>query len=426
MTRRKIKLALTLLLVATTVGGYRACAVKPAAAGNTAIANQAPSRPWTMDAAWKLYTQRQYVASADAFESILGTASPDARLYYLAALANREAQRAPRAKQLFDYVVANFPQSADAGLAQSALTYMKAPAAVGSKSAGASGPAPGPASATASGPASATASGPASASASGTTTNRSLVAGLDGGAGTVRKKGAFAFTPQDIAKEGANGIDQTNAPNCWFECSMASLASLPKGQRLIASMIRYGDGNKYIVRFPGDGVEYVISEADMAAAGVKNHALWASLLDYAQRLKFPDNRGAEGAYADQDRLEVGLGCITGCRAEVLKPGQSSLEEIGSFIGGAVRSQNPVVAGTSWRNKESGDQPIIESHAYTVIGMDTAKNMIILRNPHGRRSKRFELPSDPQHLRFEQLEDGAFKMSLQTFHDSFGRAARSFI
>jgi len=38
------------------------------------------------------------------------------------------------------------------------------------------------------------------------------------------------FTAEDIAHDGAHGIDQSRYPNCWFECSMSALAQLPRGQ----------------------------------------------------------------------------------------------------------------------------------------------------------------------------------------------------
>jgi hypothetical protein len=69
-----------------------------------------------------LYTNKQYAASADAFEQVFPTAKREARLYYFAALANTAAHRNARAKQLFDYIIANFPSSAEAGLAMAAIT----------------------------------------------------------------------------------------------------------------------------------------------------------------------------------------------------------------------------------------------------------------------------------------------------------------
>ena len=371
--------------------------------------------------AWALYGQKQYGSSAEAFETLLSTAKPEARLYYYAALANREAGKTERAKLLFGYIVANFATSTEAEYSQKCLAAMQAaPAAAGASSSGQS---------TIKGTNGLTAASAGSSRLSGLAATAPIAAGTELPSSspitTQRKKMAFVFSAADIARDGAAGIDQTNAPNCWFESSMAALAMLPKGQSLIAQMIRYGDGDAYIVRFPGDGVEYTMTEADVAREGVKNHALWASLLDYAERKKFPDNRGANGDDGKQSRLDIGLGSITGRRAEVIYPGRTDLSEISSFINGALKSGNPIVAGTAGRNN-SGYQPIFEGHAYTIIGWDSSRNMVILRNPHGRKSRKFELPSDPQHLRFEQLPDGVFKMSVQTFHDAFGSAARSFI
>src|SRR5271156_1802715 len=65
--------------------------------------------------AWALYTQQKYVASADAFEALIRTATPNARLYYYAASANKNCNRLARAKQLCQYVITNFPKSAEAG-----------------------------------------------------------------------------------------------------------------------------------------------------------------------------------------------------------------------------------------------------------------------------------------------------------------------
>jgi len=53
-------------------------------------------------------------------------------------------------------------------------------------------------------------------------------------------------------------------------------------------------------------------------------------------------------------------------------------------------------------------------------------MVILRNPHGKNSQRFSLADDPQHLKFEQMEDGVFKMNLEIFPNYFYEVARSFI
>lgn len=373
------------------------------------IAQANPAKAEDAIGAWKLYGQKQYDASANAFEKVFLTAKPEARLYYYAGLANSAAHRNARAKQLFDYVIANFAGTPEAELAKTASGYL-APTGnttnntptgntatnVGTKA-------------------------PSTSSAVATIGSSSAV----GGVKSIRKKGAFVFTPEDIAREGANGIDQTDAPNCWFECGMSALAQLPKGQRMLARMITYGDGESYVVRFPGDGNEYKITEADLDRAGVKCTALWASLLDYAQRKKFPNNVGANGSDGDLSRLHVGLSCITGCRTDVIHPGHSNNQELASFIYSAVSSGNPITAGTSGRIGRRY-VPVFENHAYTITGFEPARNMITIRNPHGHKSQQFTYDEDPRHLQFEPLDDGIFKMHMDLFRESYGSVCRSFI
>ncbi len=361
----------------------------------------------TVTEAWRLYTSKKFEASAATFETALAAAPPSPRLYYYAALANREAKRTARARQLFEYVARNFPGSPEAPLAVAALGATTAVASVSTLPGAGNSPSP--------------------TAGSGRSGQSALRSGSSVGARELfarpHKKGDFPFSAEDIARDGAHGVDQTNAPNCWFESTVSSLAQLPRGQKLLARMITYGDGESFIVRFPGDGVEYKISMTDLHNSGVRCKALWASLIDYAQRQKFPDNAGAAGTYSDQHRLQTALSCITGSRAELIKPGQASTQEVASFIYGAVSSQNPITAGTSGRDTSIA-APIIEGHAYTVIGFEPARGMVTVRNPHGRSSQRFSLPDDPQHLKFEQLDDGVFKMHVDLFRVSFGSLCRA--
>lgn len=229
-----------------------------------------------------------------------------------------------------------------------------------------------------------------------------------------RKSGDRPFSPEDIARDGAGGIDQFSNPNCWFEASMAALAELPRGQKLLSNMIRYGQKGGYVVRFPGDGVEYEVTEKALDEADVHDKALWASIIECAQCQKFPNQHGG--------LLEEGLGCLSGAKAEILDPAKATHQEISAFIGGAVSSKNPIIAATY-----PSYQPLaLPNHAYTIIGFDPAKEMITIRNPHGAKSKTFKLPDDPNHLHFEQLSDGVFKMSINLFRKYFDETCRSFI
>lgn len=422
------------------------------------------AQPVTSDeaqSALKLYSAKQYGPAATAFEKIIRR-QPTASYCYYAALANRASNKELRAKELFQFIVNNFPASPEAKYAKQIVgepaTATPAPDAAASVDP-VSGAAALPDSVRALVPPAmlkmmetpagkqAVADAMKQNEAQVATIRKAEAAGVmpkDKLAAYAQKHGVGSaavarttspavqpikeqpFTAADIARDGAKAIDQMRYPNCWFECSMAALADLPRGQRLIASMIRARGADTYVVRFPGDGVEYVISKDDLRKAGIHDSALWASLIECAQTRKFPDNAGAEGSEGLQSRLEVGLGCITGCKAQVLTYLQnSSVQELSSFIGSAVKSQNPVVASTYPYNP-SLPEIVVPTHAYTVIGFDPSRNMITLRNPHGKNSDRFELEGDPKHLDFEQLDDGVFKISVRLFQRYFYSVARSFI
>lgn len=422
----------------------------------------------TAGSAYTLYTMKRYKESADAFEIVLKSSAPSARLYYLAAVANVAAGRKERASQLCSYILSHFPASAEAQNAKKMSSDLAA--------SGVSGAPAAPAASTGgelkSLPADVVASLPAhlrsqlhtpagrqkvqaaladynkrqaeakaghQQRAHGKTSAGGDDASLKAAyarrpwakdtefAPASLKRGDYPFTAAQIAKDGARGIDQGRNPNCWFEASMSALAELPRGQRLLASMIRYAGDGTYVVRFPGDGAEYKITEKTLDHHGVRDKAMWASLLECAQVMKFPDNRGAEGASGLESRLVVGLGCITGCQAQIMSPGNADPQELSSFIGGAVSSKNPIVCAT-WSDSYLAALPelVVGSHAYTIIGFDAASNMVTIRNPHGRNSDRFSLDDDPGHRKFEWKDDGIFKMHLSLFQKYFHQVCRSFI
>jgi hypothetical protein len=403
-----------------------------------------------IQAAYNLYSQGQYAASAAAFEKIISV-HPSARLCYCAALANRANHKEARAQQLFHHIVSTYPKSPEAGLAKNAMA-----SGVQVASSSSSGSDELPAIIKNALPPEMQAllntevgkravqdalkqhaqevEGIKAAERSHTLSEAAVANAVNTATATAspyKKQGnsdnVHPFSPGDIAREGAAGIDQSRYPNCWFEASMAALADLPRGQRLLSSMIRLRGKDQFVVRFPGDATEYLTSVDDLKQRGLHDRAMWASVIEAAQIEKFPDNRGSSGTEGDQSRLEVGLGCITGCKAEVLRPAAVSEAEVSSFIAAAVRSGNPVVAGTYGDDTLSDLPPlVVPTHAYTVIGLDPGKNMVILRNPWGRGTERFELPHDPNHFEFEALENGKCKMSISQFQKYFHSVCRSFI
>ncbi len=393
------------------------------------------------DKALQLYNQQAYADSASAFDQVLSGPKINRTLCYYAALANWQCRRTARANQLFNYLISDFPGSQEAIYAQKMLSS-QSKAKSTQQSASEDGDLP-------------------QAVKDALPSNiRALLNTSEGRAaaqqvmreqpknleiirtGLVNKnpirapkppidranaKDGHPFSAADIAKDGAGGIDQSRYPNCWFEASMSALAQLPRGQRLLADTIRYGNNSGYIVRFKNDGVEYKISEDDIASSGIHDKALWASILECAEVKKFPNNAGANGEDNNQSRLEIGLGCITGCRAETINPASTDVQELSAFIGSAIKSQNPIVAATYNPFQLATLPPLVVSnHAYTVIDFDPSKQMVTIRNPHGSNSRPFALPNDPQHLHFEQSSDGVFKMSLPLIQKYFHSLARSFI
>lgn len=202
---------------------------------------------------------------------------------------------------------------------------------------------------------------------------------------------------------------------CEFECSLAALALLPKGRALIASMIKCPNSQDiYVVRFPGNGGEYQITPQKMEEYGIKDKALWASLIHCAEWMS-----NSQGDFHD------GLSLLTGKTAEVMHTSSTTEQSLSKFIEEAVRLQNPIVAQTAM---DFGTLPILAERftSYTIIGFDSGSGMITIRNPHGANSRRFRWKEDPDGKKFEQLNDGVFKMHISLFPKYFPEVARSSI
>lgn len=382
-----------------------------------------PVNETALRSAWALYNAQKFRESSDAFEALIAASTPNARLYYYAALANRACNRSARAKQLCQYISSTFASSPEAAYAQRLYP-------------GGGGGSSSQSSATT---ASAAEEVPMPEKLKGLSAEQMLA--TEEGRAYIKQKaekqlasaalspmrakskggkqGERVFTPADIAKDGANGIDQMYYPNCWFESSMSALAALPRGQRMMSEMVRYGPKEgSYVVRFPGDGNEYQITEEKLEKTGIHDKALWATLIEAAQTLKYPDDNGGQ--------LYEGLGSLTGHTAEYLMPSNSSDQELSLFIDGAVKSQNPVVCATHHYIPNGLPNIVVTGHAYTIIGFDPASGMVKIRNPHGANSRRFTLANDPNHQKFEQLDDGVFRIKLDLFKQYFQQVARSFI
>lgn len=369
--------------------------------------------------AWALYTQQKYAPSADAFEALIKTSSPNARLYYYSAAASKAAGRTGRAKQLCQYISTNFSRSPEASYvlklfpedvpqAAAAPSMAGLPSHLKGKSVdelmeteegrqalknamAASAPAASPSS-----------SRTAHASASTTATMRS-----------TRPRDA-AFTADIIAIEGANGITPfVKYPDAGLECIMAAMALLPRGREIIADMIRCPSSQDiYIVRFPNSSTDYQITPEKMESYQMKDKALWATIIHGAARENPAHN------------LEQGLSMMTGHPADKIIASNTTEAGLAAFIGDAIKKQHPIVCLST--DKVPNPPLVMKFAGYTITGFDAATGMITLRNPHAGNSKRFRLEEDPDHKKFEQMNDGYFKMHVSLFPRYFKEVARSAI
>src|SRR3978361_441825 len=104
----KIRLSIALVVLVTLSISQNALAANPAKKTAVPVASFSQT-DIDIRNAYGLYSQNTFSASAEAFEAIIRTAPPSAKLYYFAALANRASGRNIRAKQLSEYVIARFP-----------------------------------------------------------------------------------------------------------------------------------------------------------------------------------------------------------------------------------------------------------------------------------------------------------------------------
>lgn len=398
MKNDKSKILTTLLLV------IQSCsyAVAAGTADEAAIRN-----------AYSLYVQKKFVPAADAFEVLVRTSTPSSRLYYYAAAANKAAGRIQRAQQLCQYITTNFSSSQEAVHAQQ--LFQSAPTAVASAS-----PVNGLPShlkgksidelmeteegrmALKTAMASVPASGARTSGVSKTTTSVSK---------TPRPRDA-AFTAEIIAAEGANGIIPfIKRPDAGLECSMAAMALLPRGREILADMIRCPSSQDiYIVRFPNSSTDYQITPEKIESYHMKDKALWATLIHAAAR--------ENPAY----NLEQGLSMMTGHAAEKIFANSISEPALALFIGDAIRNQHPIVCLST--DKVPKPELVEEFAGYTITGFDSASGMVTLRNPHAGNSRRFRLEEDPHRKKFDQMNDGYFKMHISLFPKYFKEVARS--
>lgn len=178
----------------------------------------------------------------------------------------------------------------------------------------------------------------------------------------------------------AGGIQQATLGDCWFQSTVASLASLNDGPQKISEMITSDSEGNYTVSFPGDKEHPVKLTKDEVDGNprISDSAKWDKVLeaavlkhDFVKAAATED--GGKGAYAtDAFRL------LTGRDAQVQHMDVSEAE-LAAKLETLSKQGKPIVAEIM-RNPVS---PLESSHDYSVVGFNPLSNMITLRNPFGR-------------------------------------------
>lgn len=363
--------------------------------------------------AWNLYTQQKFAASADAFEVLIRTATPNPRLYYYAAVANKSNNRPTRAKQLAQYVITNFPTSAEAGQFQKLFPEFASKSTIANEDLPEN------------------LKGKKFEELMQTEEGRKALQEMlkkQSGAPTAtissasqkRRDTDRVVEADAVAIDGADGITHfaRSHPDAWIESAMAALAMLPRGHKLLSDMIKNPGGRgTFVVRFPNDSQEFQLTPQKVEEMHIKDKAEWATLIHCAIFLKLMREHS--------HLIEDGLTILTGKKAEALIANSTTEQALSKFIEQAIKAQNPIVCNS---NDDFGTMPELTeaATAFTITDFDTASGMITIRNPHGSNSRRFRLETDPQHKKFEQLNSGVFKMHITLFSKYFDKVARSTI
>jgi hypothetical protein len=213
-------------------------------------------------------------------------------------------------------------------------------------------------------------------------------------------------------KPDMKSVQQGGIGDCWL---MSTMTALKPEQ--VQNMIKPRDDGSYDVTFPGRKPEVVSPPSDGDQyLGASSNGTWANVLE----------RGSEQALKkDGIPLESGVSTnamklFTGTAGVNVKMGNEPAGKdaidgrdparVGSILTRAFAENRPVTAASpSEGGFDMRDNPLSSgSHAYAVLGYDSDKKMVTVRNPWGKD----ETAEGPQ------ANDGVFTMSLAEFQSTF--------
>lgn len=176
---------------------------------------------------------------------------------------------------------------------------------------------------------------------------------------------------------GMGGVQQGQLNDCWFQSCVVAMASSAEGRQQLSQMIIQGSDGSYTVTFPGDKSNPITVSQDEVNnnRNITDSAEWARVLEAAENKRDPAKVAPDGQGGN---VNFGMKLLTGKDVEAIDISATSASELAATITQSLQDGKPVIA----TSKTDAPEPLVESHAYTVLGYDLQSNTVRLRNPWG--------------------------------------------
>lgn len=207
---------------------------------------------------------------------------------------------------------------------------------------------------------------------------------------------AYTYTFRDAPLFSASGaqvaeISQGGIGDCYMIAAMVNIAN--SSSALIESMFTDNGNGTYGVRFYGVGDDplYVTVNTSLAGwtANSSNGSLWVSLLEKAY-VEYEVQRYGEansyasigGGYASGMSAIAGRDCVYySCNSYTLQAWTTTVKS--TVLAAMARGEQVMYSSfQSQADLDNGKTNLVDAHQFSVLGYDSAKDELILRNPWG--------------------------------------------
>ncbi|WP_448218206.1 hypothetical protein [Endozoicomonas sp. 2B-B] len=227
--------------------------------------------------------------------------------------------------------------------------------------------------------------------------------------------------PHGLTSITPDNLLQKHFPDCVLIASLASIASSETGKRLIFNYFYIVDEQRFAIVFPGlpRGKVVQFSEVERYShfAKTRDEGMWLAMVEaayaYLSKLFLNKNRQNERArfqyhqYSELFGVPEGhaLGILTSSYIDYIYPQLKSNEQIRELLNSLVNDEKAATVSVTVTSKPEilnhlGLRPFsrIESkHAYSLIGYDKEKDVVYVRDPHGRSAAVTNLYTINRHI-----------------------------